>query len=64
MLPSRTKLEDKMSHRTWCDKNPHDCAHFQKQQEREWHHTHYVEVGPLDIVVAAVIVGMCMLATL
>ncbi|MEL6412316.1 MAG: hypothetical protein AAFQ38_18155 [Pseudomonadota bacterium] len=53
-----------MSNRTWCDKHPHDCARVQKQQEREWLHAHEIAFGPLDIVVAAVIVGICVLATL
>ena len=53
-----------MPNRTWCDKHPHDCARIQKQQEREWLHTHDFAFAPLDIVVVAVIVGMCVLATL
>ena len=62
MLPSQTELENKMSNRTWCDKHPHDCARFQKQKEREWLHTHDVAFGPLDIVAAVAIVGLCVLA--
>lgn len=62
MQPSQTKLENKMSSRTWCDKNPHDCARVQKQQEREWLHTHDVAFGPLDIIAVAAALGLCVLA--
>jgi len=64
MLPSQTKLEDKMPNIAWCDKYPRDCARIQKQQEREWLHTHAVASVPLDIIVAAAVVGLCVLAML
>lgn len=64
MLPSQTELENNMSSRAWCNKHPHDCARVQKQQEREWLHTHDFAFEPLDTVVAAVIVGTCVLALL
>ncbi len=62
MLPSQSKSENKMPNRTWCGRHPHDCARMQMQQEREWLHAHAVAFGPLDIVVALAIVGMCVLA--
>jgi len=64
MLPSQTELENRMSDMTWCDEHPHDCARFQKQQEREWLLAQDVAFGPQDVVVAAVIMGMCVLAIL
>ncbi|WP_420340531.1 hypothetical protein [Roseibium sp.] len=53
-----------MSNRTWCDKHPHDCARAQRQQEREWRHTHDFASGPLDVIAAVAIVGLCVLFTL
>ena len=64
MLPSPSELENKMSNRNWCDKHPHDCARFQKQQEREWLRTHIVAFRSTDIVVALAIAGMFILAIL
>ena len=51
-----------MSSRAWCDQYPHDCARVQKQQEREWLHTHDIAFEALDIVVLAAVVGLSIIA--
>lgn len=63
-MPSQVELEDDMSHRTWCDRHPYDCARVQKQQEREWLHNRDIALGPLDIVASAIITGVCIWAML
>ena len=64
MLPSQTELEDDMSNRVWCDEHPHDCARVQKQQDREWLHSHDTAFGSPDAVAAAVVLGLSVLAML
>ncbi len=63
-MPSQVGVEDDMNIRNLCDKHPHDCARLQRQQEREWLHSHDIVSGPLDIVAAAVAIGLCILAML
>jgi len=63
-MPSQPELEDDMNNGNWCDKHPHDCARLQRQQDREWLHSHGVVSGPLDIVAPVVAIGLCILAML